>query len=290
LHNENDSCLSTIYMVLMFDLCCNWRAGAFGNHVVVQWSGGKKETMSEMRILVGDDLALPIGQIIAPTGFESSVPATLTREEVCARIERVGMIPAVRVESAEDALFAADALAQVGIPVVEISMNGPTAIEVISRLVQRSPKTIVGAGSIFDKDTASRCLSVGAKFLTSDVFDPGIVELAAKEKIAAIPAALTPTEIISAWNAGADFVKVTPCDAMGGHNYIRSLKAAIPQVRLIAAGGVNQLTALNFIKAGATALHVGKDLIPDEAIWLRQTNRIQELARRFLSSVHDGRA
>jgi 2-dehydro-3-deoxyphosphogluconate aldolase/(4S)-4-hydroxy-2-oxoglutarate aldolase len=277
-------------MVFTFDLCCNWPAGAYGNHVVVQWSGGKKETMSEARMLIGDGLALPMGQVIASTGFESSVATTLTRQEVCACIEKIGIIPAVRVESLEDALFAADALAEVGIPVIEISMNGPGATDVISQLVRRSPKTIVGAGSIFDKDTASRCLDAGAKFLTSDVFVPGVVDLAAKEKIAAIPAALTPTEIIAAWKAGSDFVKVTPCDAMGGHNYIRTLKAAMPQVRFIAAGGVNQLTALNFIKAGATALGVGEGLIPGEAIWLRQTNRIQELARRFLNSVHNGRA
>jgi 2-dehydro-3-deoxyphosphogluconate aldolase/(4S)-4-hydroxy-2-oxoglutarate aldolase len=245
--------------------------------------------MSEARILVGGDLALPMSQVIAATRFETSIAATLTRQDVCTCIEKIGIIPAVRVESAEDALFAAEALAQIGIPVVEISMNGPGAIDVISQLARHAPRMIVGAGSIFNTDTASRCLDAGAKFLTSDVFVPGVVELAAKEKIAVIPAALTPTEVIAAWHAGADFVKVTPCDAVGSHNYIRSLKAAMPQVRLIAAGGVNQLTALNFIKAGATALGVGKELIPDEAIWLRQTNRIQELARRFVNSVLNGR-
>jgi 2-dehydro-3-deoxyphosphogluconate aldolase/(4S)-4-hydroxy-2-oxoglutarate aldolase len=245
--------------------------------------------MSEARILVGGDLALPMSQVIAATRFETTIAATLTRQDVCAFIEKIGIIPAVRVESAEDALFAAEALAQVGIPIVEISMNEPGAIDVISQLARHSSRMIVGAGSIFNADTASRCLDAGAKFLTSDVFVPGVVELAAKEKIAVIPAALTPTEVIAAWNAGADFVKVTPCDAVGSHNYIRSLKAAMPQVRLIAAGGVNQLTALNFIKAGATALGVGKELIPDEAIWLRQTNRIQELARRFVNSVLNGR-
>jgi 2-dehydro-3-deoxyphosphogluconate aldolase/(4S)-4-hydroxy-2-oxoglutarate aldolase len=285
-----DSRLALIYVVFTFDLCCNLAARAFGNQVVVQWSGGKKETMSEARVLVGDHLTRPMGQVNATTGFEWSAAATLTRREICALMERVGIVPAVSVESAEDALFVAEALAEVGIPIVEISMNGHKAIDVISHLARRFPKTIVGAGSIFDKDTASRCLGAGAKFLTSDVFVPGCVELAANEKVAVIPAALTPTEIMAAWNAGADFVKVTPCDAMGGHTYIRSLKAAIPQVRLIAAGGVNQLTALNFIRAGATALSVDKELIPGEAIWLRQTNRIQELARRFLSSVHNGRA
>jgi 2-dehydro-3-deoxyphosphogluconate aldolase / (4S)-4-hydroxy-2-oxoglutarate aldolase len=262
---------------------------AFGEYVVVQWSGGKKKTMSEARILVGDDLALPKGQVITGTSFEPSITATLTRQDVCARLEKIGIIPAVRVQSAEDALFVAEALAQAGIPVVEISMNEPGAIDVISHLVQHAPRTIVGAGSIFNTDTASRCLDAGAKFLTSDVFVSGVVELASKQKIAVIPAALTPTEVFAAWNAGSDFIKVTPCDAVGGHKYIRSLKVAMAQVRLIAEGGVNQFTALTFIKAGATALGVGKDLTPDEAIWLRQTNRIQELARRFLSCVRNGR-
>jgi 2-dehydro-3-deoxyphosphogluconate aldolase/(4S)-4-hydroxy-2-oxoglutarate aldolase len=113
--------------------------------------------------------------------------------------------------------------------------------------------------------------------------------MAAKEEIVVFPGALTPTEIIAAWKAGSDFVKVVPCDAMGGPSYIRSLKTALPQVRLIAAGGVNRLTAFNYIAAGATALGLGKELIPREAIRLRQSQRIQELARRFLTSVGDGR-
>jgi 2-dehydro-3-deoxyphosphogluconate aldolase/(4S)-4-hydroxy-2-oxoglutarate aldolase len=290
LHHDIELRLSPIYMVFTFGLWCNRCAGAFGEQVVIQWSGGKKETMGETRILVGGDLALLTGQVIPTAGIERSVAAISTREQVCAQLERVGIIPAVRVESVAHALFAADALGQGGVPVIEISVDSLAAIDVISHLVQRSPETIVGAGSIFDKDTASRCLGAGAKFLTSDVFVPEFVELAAKEKVAVIPGALTPTEIIAAWNAGADFVKITPCDAMGGHNYIRSLKTAMPQVRLIAAGGVNQLSALNFIKAGATALSVGKDLIPGEALWLRQTNRIQELTRRFVNFVHNGRA
>ena len=116
-----------------------------------------------------------------------------------------------------------------------------------------------------------------------------MVELAAKEGIAVLPGAFTPTEIVAAWNAGADFVKVVPCNAAGGAAYIRSLKAALPDVPLIAAGGVTQLTALDLMTAGATALGVGGELIPREAVCLRQAQRIQELGRRFLSFVDNGR-
>jgi 2-dehydro-3-deoxyphosphogluconate aldolase/(4S)-4-hydroxy-2-oxoglutarate aldolase len=105
----------------------------------------------------------------------------------------------------------------------------------------------------------------------------------------AVLGALTLTEVIAAWDAGADFVRVMPCSAVGGHNYIRTLRAAIPQARLIAAGGVNQLTALNYMIAGSAALGLGKELIPTEAIELRQGRRIQELARRFLTAIDNGR-
>jgi 2-dehydro-3-deoxyphosphogluconate aldolase/(4S)-4-hydroxy-2-oxoglutarate aldolase len=245
--------------------------------------------MSETQILWGDKLVRNQRQVINDVTSEHSI-AVMTKEEVDAVIGKIGVIPAVRLESTEDALFAAEALAEAGIPVVEISMADAGALKVISCLVRRAPGMIVGAGSIFNADTASRCLDAGAKFLTSDIFVPGVVELAVQEKITVIPAAFTPTEVMTAWNAGSDFVKVTPCDMVGGHKYIRFLKAAIPQVRVVAAGGVNQLTALNFIKAGAACLSVSDtELIPGEAIWLRQTRRIQELARRFLSAVDTGR-
>jgi 2-keto-3-deoxy-6-phosphogluconate aldolase len=132
-------------------------------------------------------------------------------------------------------------------------------------------------------------LGAGAKFLTSDGLVLPVVEFSAKENVVVFPGAFTPTEIIAARNAGSDFVKVVPCDAAGGDTYIRSLRAALPDVPLIAAGGITQLTAFNVISAGATALGVGRDLIPAEAVRLRQAGRIQELARRFLSFVDTGR-
>jgi 2-dehydro-3-deoxyphosphogluconate aldolase/(4S)-4-hydroxy-2-oxoglutarate aldolase len=215
---------------------------------------------------------------------------TMKKEEVQASIEEIGIVPAVRLSSAEDARFATDAVSHGGIPIVEITMTVPGAIEVISELARNSPELIVGAGTLFDLETARRCLGAGAAFLTSPGLDLGIVEFARKENVVVLAGALTPTEVTVAWKAGADFVKVFPCSQVGGDTYIKALKRPFPQVRLIAAGGVNQRTAANFILAGASAIGVGGELIPKEAIQLRQAERIHELARRFVGFVKGARA
>jgi 2-dehydro-3-deoxyphosphogluconate aldolase/(4S)-4-hydroxy-2-oxoglutarate aldolase len=149
---------------------------------------------------------------------------------------------------------------------------------------------IVGAGTILDAETARACLKAGAHFLTSPGLDPEIVQFARKENVLMMAGALTPTEIVAAYKAGSDFVKVFPCAQVGGASYIKALKAPFPQIPLIAAGGVNQQTAGAFILAGASAVGVGGDLIPRSAIELRQPERIRELARRFLALVRTARA
>src|SRR6266851_289508 len=214
---------------------------------------------------------------------------SMKKEEVRARIEEVGIVPAVRLSSEEDARFATEAVSHGGIPIVEITMTVPGAIEVISDLARNSPELIVGAGTLFDVKTARRCLDAGATFLTSPGLDLGIVEFALKENIVVLAGALTPTEVTTAWKAGADFVKIFPCSQVGGDSYIRALKGPFPHVPLIAAGGVNQQTAANFIFAGASAIGVGGELIPKDAIQFRQADRIHELARRFVSFVHNAR-
>jgi 2-dehydro-3-deoxyphosphogluconate aldolase/(4S)-4-hydroxy-2-oxoglutarate aldolase len=252
-------------------------------------AGGKKVTMNGTRIDVLANSAPTTERVMHATQFEYPAAATLTKDEVCVCIEDTGIIPAVNGVSIADALFVAEALAEAGIPVVEISMNGPDAIDIVSQLVKHSPTTIVGGGSVRNAEIARRCLDAGARFLATDGLVSGLVEFAVKEKIVTITGALTMTEVIAAWDSGSDFVKVVPCYAVGGHNYIRTLRAAVPQARLIAAGGVNQITALNYVIAGVAALSVGNELIPTEAIALRQTRRIQELARRFLTAVDKGR-
>jgi 2-dehydro-3-deoxyphosphogluconate aldolase/(4S)-4-hydroxy-2-oxoglutarate aldolase len=214
----------------------------------------------------------------------------VTRAEVRARIEEIGILPAIRVSSSADALFGAETAYHAGIPVAEITMTTPGAIEVISRLAKDLPNMIVGAGTVLDADTARRCLDAGAKFLTSTGFVLEVVEVALKNDVVVFPGALTPTEVIAAWRSGSDFVKVFPCSANGGHSYIRALKVPFPQIPMIASGGVNQLTAVDFILAGAAALGVGAELIPSEALRVRNERQIQELARRFLGMVREGRA
>lgn len=213
----------------------------------------------------------------------------MKREEVHARIEEIGIIPAIRLSSAEDALFATEAVARGGIPIVEIEMTVPGAIAVIAHLVKHAPKMIVGAGDVFDSDIARQCLDAGAQFLTSPGLDMKIVEFALGASVVVLPGALTPTEVTRAWKAGADFVKVFPCAQVGGDSYIRALKGPFHNVPLVASGGVNQHTAANFILAGAAALGIGGELIPKDAIRLRQAERIFTLAHRFAKFVNDAR-
>lgn len=213
----------------------------------------------------------------------------MNRAEVRSQILEVGLVPAVRVSSEHVARFAAEAVARGGIPIVEIEMTVPGATDVIGYLVKHTPGMIVGAGSVYDVETARRCIGTGAQFLTTDGLDLNVVEFANREEIAVWPAALTPTEIITAWKAGPDFVKVFPCAPVGGDVYIRTIKKALMHVPLIAAGGVNQQTARRFILAGASALGVGADLIPEDALRLKQSERIRELAQRFVRFVTEAR-
>jgi 2-dehydro-3-deoxyphosphogluconate aldolase / (4S)-4-hydroxy-2-oxoglutarate aldolase len=246
--------------------------------------------MRQPRMALESESAQAAEQTPHSSQFEYPAVAALTKDEVCACIEDTGVVPALNTSSEEDALFVAEALIEAGIPILKISMNAPDAIEIISHLVKRSPTTIVGAGNVRNAGIARKCLDAGAKFLATDGLIPGVIEFAVKENLATVAGALTLTEVLTSWDSGSDFVKVVPCHAVGGHTYIRTLKAAIPQARLIASGGVNQLTALNYIAAGSAALGVGPELLPIEAIQLRQGRRIQELARRFLTAVDNGRA
>lgn len=213
----------------------------------------------------------------------------MNKEEVCRRIREIGIVPAIRVSSGDDAHFAAEAVTRGGIPIVEITMTVPGAVELISHLVRSNPKIIVGAGTVLDTNTARLCVDAGAGFITSPSFSQAVVEFATKENVTVLPGAMTPTEIVTAWSAGADFVKVFPCAQIGGDKYIKALHTSLPQIPLIAAGGVNQQTAGNFILSGAVAIGIGTELIPTEAIARRQSDRIKELARRFRRMVKEAR-
>jgi 2-dehydro-3-deoxyphosphogluconate aldolase/(4S)-4-hydroxy-2-oxoglutarate aldolase len=213
----------------------------------------------------------------------------MTKQEVCALIRGIGIVPAIRVFSPDDAHFAAEAIEEAGIPIVEITLTVPRAVDVISHLVRHHPKMVVGAGSIVDTEMASRCVDAGVGFLTAPGFDLELVRFAESKRMTVLPGALTPTEVVIAWKAGGDFVKVFPCGYVGGDKHIKALHTSLPQIPMIAAGGVNQQTAADYIVAGATAIGVGTELIPTEAIRRRQAYRIQELAQRFARFVKEGR-
>jgi 2-dehydro-3-deoxyphosphogluconate aldolase/(4S)-4-hydroxy-2-oxoglutarate aldolase len=211
------------------------------------------------------------------------------KEDVRLRIEELGIVPSIRVHSAEHARYAAEAVNRAGISIAEITLTVPRALEVISQLARSLPEMIVGAGTVLDTEAAERCLDAGAQFLTSTGFVPEVVEFGVKKGVLVIAGALTPTEVIHAWKAGSDLIKIFPCAPVGGDSYIRALKVPFPSVPLIAAGGVNQQTALDYILAGASALGVGNELIPTEALHRKQEHRIHELARRFLAQVKEAR-
>jgi 2-dehydro-3-deoxyphosphogluconate aldolase/(4S)-4-hydroxy-2-oxoglutarate aldolase len=215
----------------------------------------------------------------------------MNKQQVRDRIAEIGVVPVVRAASSREALIAAEAVCQGGVPIVEITMTVPGAIEVIRELSKSSgSEVLIGAGTVLDPETARRCLDAGAQFLVSPGLNLPTVELAVREKILIMAGALTPTEVITAWNAGSDFVKIFPCGQVGGAKYIKALKGPLPQIPLVPTGGVNLNTAAEFIEAGAAALGIGGELVQVEALKSGKSQIIVENARKFLEIVKQARA
>jgi 2-dehydro-3-deoxyphosphogluconate aldolase/(4S)-4-hydroxy-2-oxoglutarate aldolase len=213
------------------------------------------------------------------------------KQKVRSRIEEIGIVPVVRASSSREARIAAEAVCKGGIPIVEITMTVPGAIEVIRELTKSAGSEIlIGAGTVLNADDARRCLDAGAQFLVSPGFNRATVEFATRESKLIMAGALTPTEIIEAWTAGSDFVKVFPCGQVGGAKYIKALKGPLPQVPLVPTGGVNLSTAAEFIEAGAAALGIGGELVQAEALKSNKPELIVETARKFLEIVATARA
>jgi 2-dehydro-3-deoxyphosphogluconate aldolase / (4S)-4-hydroxy-2-oxoglutarate aldolase len=213
------------------------------------------------------------------------------KQQVRDRIAEIGVVPVVRASSSREAVLAAEAVCEGGIPIVEITMTVPGALEVIRELTRNAgSQVLIGAGTVLDVAMASRCLDAGAEFLVSPGLNLPMVEFAVQQRRFVIAGALTPTEIITAWNAGSEFVKVFPCGQVGGAKYIKALKGPLPQVPLVPTGGINFATAAEFIEAGAAALGIGSELVDAQA--LRSGNRdiIVENARKFLTIVEQTRA
>jgi 2-dehydro-3-deoxyphosphogluconate aldolase/(4S)-4-hydroxy-2-oxoglutarate aldolase len=209
----------------------------------------------------------------------------MTKSEVLAKIRQIGLMPVIRAESEEQAMALADAIADGGVTCLEVTMTVPGAERVIARLASERRHILVGAGTVLDAATAERCIGEGAQFVVSPAFDAATVALCRKMDVAALPGALTPTEVVAAWRGGADVVKIFPAGAMGGAKYIRSLKAPLPQIEMIPTGGISLNTAHEFLAAGAFALGVGADLVDIAAIKAGKPEAITAHAARYLDVV-----
>jgi 2-dehydro-3-deoxyphosphogluconate aldolase/(4S)-4-hydroxy-2-oxoglutarate aldolase len=213
----------------------------------------------------------------------------MKKEEVRALIERIGIVPVIRASSADEARFAAEAVWSGGIPIVEITMTVPGAVQVIAELVKTAPEMLVGAGTVLDEEAARKCADAGAQFLVTPGFDAETVVAARQMGLLIMAGALTPGEVMAAWKAGADFVKVFPCGNLGGPNYIKALRGPFPHVPLVPTGGVSLETAADYIRAGAAALGVGGELVQKEALELRNGDLIRGFAKEFVEIVKRAR-
>jgi 2-dehydro-3-deoxyphosphogluconate aldolase/(4S)-4-hydroxy-2-oxoglutarate aldolase len=214
----------------------------------------------------------------------------MKKQQVRERITEIGIVPVVRASSPEQAVLAAQAVCEGGIPIVEITMTVPGAVDVIRELRKTADSSVlIGAGTVLNSEMARRCVDAGAEFLVSPGLDIPTLEFAAREDKLMLAGALTPTEVITAWSAGSELVKVFPCGQLGGASYIKALKGPLPQVPMVPTGGVNLNTAGDFIKAGAAALGVGGELVQSDALNAGQPQIIVENARKFLAIVKQAR-
>jgi 2-dehydro-3-deoxyphosphogluconate aldolase/(4S)-4-hydroxy-2-oxoglutarate aldolase len=216
---------------------------------------------------------------------------SMKKAEVIQQIIDIGLVPVVRASSADEAMRVIDAIKEGGVSVLEITMTVPGAVKVMEAVSERyGADVLVGAGTVLDPETARVCILAGAKFIVSPALNLETIALCKRYSVPVMPGALTPTEVVTAWQAGADFVKVFPCSAMGGASYIKGLKAPLPQIELVPTGGVNLKTAADFIKAGSSALGVGADLVDVKAIRAGEASVVTERARQFLEIVQEARS
>ncbi|HUD21559.1 MAG TPA: bifunctional 2-keto-4-hydroxyglutarate aldolase/2-keto-3-deoxy-6-phosphogluconate aldolase [Acidobacteriaceae bacterium] len=211
----------------------------------------------------------------------------MQKAEVLNTLRKIGLVPVLRAESEEQALALATAVAAGGVTVMEVTMTVPGAIRVMRRLAEQRPDILIGAGTVLDAETARMCILEGAAFVVSPALKIATIEMCHRYGVPVIPGALTPTEILTAWEAGADVVKVFPASSMGGAKYLKSIKAPLPQIELIPTGGVSLASAAEFLEAGALALGVGADLVDPKAIAKGQPETITENARKYLAIVQN---
>lgn len=210
----------------------------------------------------------------------------MDKTKIMQHMHELGLVPVLRASSAQEAITIADAILAGGVNILEVTMTVPGAIRVIEQLANHhGDKLLLGAGTVLDAETARNCLLAGAQFIVSPALDVRTIELCRRYSVPIMPGALTPTEIVTAWQAGADVVKVFPCSALGGAKYLKALQGPLPQIQLIPTGGVSLSTAEEFLAAGAFALGVGGDLVDAKAAREGRTNVITENAQKYVGIV-----
>ncbi len=213
------------------------------------------------------------------------------KEAAIARIREVGVVPIVRTPSPEDAFRAAEAIINGGIGIAEITMTVPNAIRVMERLAEKfTDKVLLGAGTILDPESCRAAFFAGAEFIVTPSLDVRVIEMARRYSKTCIPGVLTPTEIVAAWQAGADFVKIFPCGSIGGPQYIKALKGPFPHIEFVPTGGVTLETTPAYIMAGAAAVAVGGELVDMKAVRDGKLDLIAQKARQFVEAVRSARA
>jgi len=214
-----------------------------------------------------------------------------TKESSLGKIREVGLVPIVRAPSAEDAMLAAEAIIAGNIGIAEITMTVPNALHVMEKVADKyGDKVLLGAGTILDPETGRAAMLAGAQFIVTPALNIQVIELARRYSKPCMPGALTPTEIITAWQAGADLVKVFPCGPVGGPKYIKALKGPFPQIEFIPTGGVNLETTPEFIKAGAAAVAVGGELVDIKLLREGKQELIAATALKYVEAVRAARA
>jgi 2-dehydro-3-deoxyphosphogluconate aldolase/(4S)-4-hydroxy-2-oxoglutarate aldolase len=214
----------------------------------------------------------------------------MNRDVILRSIVETGVVPVVRTSSAESAVLAIGAVYRGGIRAAEITMTVPGAIKALEKLADAfGDKLVLGAGTVLDPETARMCMLAGAQFFVTPALNLKTIEMAKRYSKIIMPGALTPTEVVTAWEAGADFVKVFPCGAMGGAKYIKALKAPLPHIEMVPTGGVSLETTADFLRAGAAAVAVGAELIDAKTISEGRYEVFEERARQFLAEVAKAR-
>jgi 2-dehydro-3-deoxyphosphogluconate aldolase/(4S)-4-hydroxy-2-oxoglutarate aldolase len=209
-------------------------------------------------------------------------------ETTAESIERVGLIPVLRAHNAGQAHAIVQAMIAGGVTVVEVTMTVPGAIDVLRELKEEyGSRLLLGSGTVTTASEAEATINAGAEFVVSPSLHPEVISATKTNGKLSIPGALTPTEVITAWHAGADYVKIFPCSAMGGASYLKSVLAPFPFLKLIPTGGVTLETAASFIQAGARALGVGSDLVNLAAVDAGHPETVTETARAYLKVLAD---